>query len=426
MAIDHYVRGCTVALASALFCLGASSTAKADCTVKIGRVLPMTGALAVASQVHPWIDTFKIDQFNKKGGLTIGGQHCAIEVKYYDSKSTPAGSGAAATKAIVEDKVNVVMASFTPDTTNQPTEMCEKYEVPCVTTSTPIEPWLMGPDGKPRETEFGFHFFFSVSDLVRNHIGTLKAIPGGFNGKIGYLYPNDPDGLVFHSLFNPAFAAEKWQGVDPGRMEEGLADFTPIVAKFKAAGVEVVAGVLPPPDLANFLAAAGKAGFKPKFTLIDKATGFAEAMAAIGKPAADVAGADFWSGAFAGRSKFGDYDAATLIKTYETANPGKYYSPLLGLDDAALDILFDALGRAGSTAPAAVTKALKATSIDTVAGKIAFNEHNYAVIPLATGQWRLDGPSQRWIKDTVFSNFPSIVKSGAIRLYQVLRRLKWI
>jgi branched-chain amino acid transport system substrate-binding protein len=254
--------------------------------------------------------------------------------------------------------------------------------------------------------------------VLRNHIDTLKAIPGGFNGKIGYLYPSDPDGLVFHSMFHPAFLKQGWQGVDPGRMEEGLADYSPIVAKFKASGVEVVTGVLPPPDLANFLVAAGRGNFKPKFYLIDKATGFAEAMSAIGKPANDVAGADFWSGAFSGRAKFGDYDAPTLIKTYETANPGKYYSSLLGLDDAALDVAFDALRRSASLASADVVKALKATAIDTVAGKIAFNDNNYAVIPVGTAQWRQDEKSQRWIKDTVFSDFPTMTRNGSLRLYQ--------
>jgi len=415
--IDRY-RIRTTLWAAALVGLGAGTAMGAECTVKVGRVLPMTGALQVASLVHPWIDNFKIEQLNKKGGLVIGGQHCAIQVKYYDSKSTPAGSGEAATKAIVEDKVDVVLASFTPDTTNQPTEMCEKYEIPCITTSTPIEAWLMGPDGNPRDTEYGFHFFMQVGDLVRNHLDTLKAIPGGFNGKIGYLYPNDPDGLVFQALFNPAFTGEKWQVTDPGRMEEGQADFSAIVARFQAAGVEVVAGVLPPPDLANFLAAASKAGFKPKFYLIDKATGFAEAMAAIGAPAEDIAGADFWSEAFPGHASYGNYDAATLIKTYETANAGKYYSPLLGLDDAAYDILFSALERAGSTAPDALVKALKANAIDTVAGKIAFNDHNYAVTPVGTGQWRLDGKSRRWVKEAVFSDFPDFVTHGSLRLYQ--------
>ena len=418
MSMTRYGRVRTAIYAAFLLCLGAGQALSADCSVRIGRVLPMTGGLAIAAQVHPWIDTYKIDQLNKAGGLVIGGQRCAIEVKYYDSKSTPAGSGEAATRAIVADKVNVVMASFTPDTTNQPTEMCEQYETPCLTTASPVESWLTGPDGKPRETEFGFHFFFKVADMVRNHIDTLKAIPGGFNGRIGYLYPNEPDGVVFHSLFHPAFAEQKWQGVDPGRIEQGLADYSPIVARFKAAGVDVVAGVLPPPDLANFLAAAGRGGFQPKFYLIDKATGFAEAMTAIGKPANDVAGADFWSAAFPGRAKFGNYDAATLIKTYETVNPGQYHSPLLGLDDAALDVVFDALRRSASPASAAVVKALKATDIDTVAGRIAFNDNNYAVIPVGTGQWRLDEKSQRWIKDTVFSDFPAMTRNGTVRLYQ--------
>lgn len=404
--------------AVSLLWLGAGQALSAECTVRIGRVLPLTGGLSIAAQVHPWIDAFKVDQINKAGGLIIGGQHCTIEVKYYDSKSTPAGSAAAATKAIVEDKVTVLMASFTPDTTNQPTEMCEKYETPCVTTSTPIESWLIGPNGKPRETEYGFHFFFQVADMVRNHIDTLKAIPGGFNGKIGYLYPNEPDGVVFHSLFHPAFTQQKWQGVDPGRIEQGLADYSPVVARFKAADVEVVAGVLSPPELANFLAAADRANFRPKFYLIDKATGFAEAMAAIGAPANGVAGVDFWSGAFPGRARFGGYDAATLIRTYEAGNPGKYYSPLLGLDDAALDIVFDALRRSASTAPGALIQALKATDIDTVAGRIVFNESNYAVIPLGTGEWRLDETTHRWIKDTVFSDFPAITRNGSLRLYQ--------
>ena len=94
----------------ALFCLDVKAVRGAECTVKVGRVLPMTGALQVASLVHPWIDDFKVGQLSKKGGLVVGGQHCAIEIKYYDSKSTPAGSGEAATKAIVEDKVDVVLS----------------------------------------------------------------------------------------------------------------------------------------------------------------------------------------------------------------------------------------------------------------------------------------------------------------------------
>jgi hypothetical protein len=65
---------------------------------------------------------------------------------------------------------------------------------------------------------------------------------------------------------------------------------------------------------------------------------------------------------------------------------------------------------------------LKATAIGTVAGNIAFNDQNYAIIPVGTGQWRQDAQSHRWIKDTVFSDAAGITRSGSLRLYQGTER----
>ena len=119
-----------------------------------------------------------------------------IEYEIFDSKGTMAGSGEAAARAILDAKVDVVFAQGTPDTTNAPSDLCERYETPCITSNTPVEAWLFGPDGKPKSYSYTRHFFFAVPDLVANHIGMIKALPGGFNGRIGYLYPNDPDGVV--------------------------------------------------------------------------------------------------------------------------------------------------------------------------------------------------------------------------------------
>ena len=47
----------------------------------------------------------------------------------------------------------------------------------------------------------------------------IKALPGGFNGVIGYLYPNDQDGIIFASLFDPAF---KKEGVEAGGIQGAL------------------------------------------------------------------------------------------------------------------------------------------------------------------------------------------------------------
>lgn len=397
---------------------GASAFAQ-ECSITIGRVVPVTGPLADYGKATPWTDEHKIKALNESGGLKVGDQMCKVEYKIYDSKSTVAGSAEAATRAILSDQVDFLLAQGTPDTTNAPSDLCERYKVPCVTSNTPVEAWLYGPDGKPKDYDYTFHMFFSVPDLVANHIGMIKSLPGGFNGKIGYLYPNDPDGTVFASLFDPAFKKEGWTPVDPGRFSQGLPDFTSIINQFKRNRVEVVAGVLAPPDLQNYLQQAAQVNFKPKMYVIDKGTGYPEPMEALGKVGYDILSVNFWSPAFPGKSKYGGYDGQGLADAYEKANQGKQYIPPLGYDDASYDVLFDAIQRAGKVDREAVRKALAETKLTTVVGDVAFNDQNYSVQPLGGAQWRYDESLKKLIKENVYNEvYPAVKKTADMRRYQ--------
>jgi branched-chain amino acid transport system substrate-binding protein len=406
--------------ACAIAALAAAVPAAAQgCKVTVGRVVPITGPLLDMGRETPWLDENKIKPINAAGGLEVGGKRCRIEYKIYDSKGTMAGSGEAANRAILQDKVDVVFAQGTPDTTNAPSDLCERYQVPCITSNTPIEPWLFGPDGKPKEYKYSFHFFFAVPDLVKNHVGMIKALPGGFNGNIGYLYPNDPDGTVFASLFDPAFKAEGWKPTDPGRFQQGLPDFSAIINQFKRNRVEVVTGVLAPPDLQNYLQQAAQAGYKPRMYIIDKGTGYPEAVKALGSNGIDILSVNFWSPAYPGKSKYGGYTGQGLVDLYEKQNAGKYYSPPLAYTDASYDVLFDALQRAGSTDRAKLVEALKMTDLDTVVGQVKFNAQHYSVQPLGGAQWRVDDKTKRWVKDNVYNAvYPTVKKTAEMRLYQ--------
>lgn len=391
----------------------------AECTIKIGRVVPITGPLADYGKVTPWVDDHKVKPINDAGGLKVGDKMCKVEYKIYDSRSTVSGSAEAATRAILQDKVDFLMAQGTPNTTNAPADLCERHKIPCVTSDTPNEAWLFGPDGKPKDYKYTFHFFFAVPDLVKNHIGMIKSLPGGFNGKIGYLYPNDPDGTVFASLFDPAFKEAGWTPVDPGRFEQGLPDFSSIINQFRRNRVEVVTGVLAPPDLQNYLQQAAQAGFKPKMYIIDKGTGYPEPMTAIGPAGYGILSVNFWSPAFPGKSKYGNYSAQQLVDTYEAQNPGKQYTPPLGYEDASYDVLFDAIQRAGTTEPEAVRAALQKTNVDTVTGEVKFNDQNYSVQPLGGAQWRYDEKQKKLVKENVYNAvYPSVKKTADMQLYQ--------
>lgn len=399
---------------------GLSGPAAAQsCTVNVGRVVPMTGPLASLSKMTPWVDENKLKVIKEMGGVQVGGEKCTIAYKIYDSKSTVAGSGEAATRAILEDKVDVLMAQGTPDTTNAPADLCERYGTPCITANTPVEAWLFGPDGKPKTYKNTFHFFFGVPDLVKNHIGMIKTLPGSFNGKVGYLYPNDPDGVVFASLFDPAFKKEGWEPTDPGRFQQGLPDFSSIINQFKRNRVEVVTGVLAPPDLQNYLQQAAQAGFKPKMYVIDKGTGYPDAMQAIGQPGIDILSVNFWSPAYPGKSKFGGWTGQQFVDKYEAENKPLYYTPTGGYEDASYDVLLDALNRAGSKDKTKLIEALKKTDLDTIAGQVKFNEQHYSVQPLGGAQWRIDEQTKRWVKDNVYNAvYPEVKKTAEMRVYQ--------
>lgn len=402
-------------LFGAMLLLFAGQAYAQDCTVTVGRVEPMTGPLVDVGRQAPWIDDYKTKALNAAGGLEVGGKKCMIEYKLYDSKGTTAGSADAANRAILQDKVDVLMAQGTPDTTNAPSDLCERYELPCITADTPIEAWLYGPDGKPKTFKNTFHFFFQVPDLVKNHIGMIKALPGGFNGSIGYLYPNDPDGTVFAQIFDPAFKAAGWKPVDPGRFQQGLPDFSAIINQFKRNRVQVVTGVLAPPDLQNYLQQAAQAGFAPRMYIIDKGTGYPEPMKAIGKNGENILSVNFWSPAFPGKSKFSGHDGAALAAAYEK-DSGIQYAPPLAFVDAQYDVLFDALQRAGSKDKDALKKALRETNLETVVGTIKFNDQNFSVTPLGGAQWHeKDG---KLIKENVYSEvYPEVKKTSDMRLY---------
>jgi branched-chain amino acid transport system substrate-binding protein len=415
------MRKISIALAASVAALPffAATSSAQECTITVGRIVSMSGPLVDLGRETPWLDEHKIKPINAAGGLQVGNRKCKIAYKIFDSKGTMAGSGEAATKAILDDKVDVVFAQGTPDTTNAPSDLCERYKIPCIASNTPVEAWLYGPDGKPKTYTYSFLFFFGVPDLVANHIGMIKSLPGGFNGRIGYLYPNDPDGVVFTSLFDPAFKKEGWTPTDPGRFEQGIPDFSAIINQFKRNRVEVVTGVLAPPDLQNYLQQAAQAGFKPKMYIIDKGTGYPEPMKALGPHGIDILSVNFWSPAYPGKSKFGGYTGKGLVDAYEGQNPGKQYSPPLAYTDASYDVLFDALQRAGTTDRAKLLEAIGKTNLETVVGTVKFNDKHYSVQPLGGAQWAKDAKTGKLVKQNVYNKvYPEVKKEAEMRLYQ--------
>ena len=102
--------------------------------IKIGHVSPKTGPLAGFGEA----DGFILEQVRGllAKGLQNGGKTYKVEVISKDSQSSGNRAAEVASELILGDKVNLIVASATPDTTNPVSDQVEVNEVPCITTLT--------------------------------------------------------------------------------------------------------------------------------------------------------------------------------------------------------------------------------------------------------------------------------------------------
>jgi branched-chain amino acid transport system substrate-binding protein len=91
-----------------------------------------------------------------------------VQIISKDSQSSTARASEVAAELILRDKVDLIVAASTPDTTNPVADQAEVNEVPCVTTDCPWQPYFFGRKGDPAKGfTWTYHFFWGLDDVTR-------------------------------------------------------------------------------------------------------------------------------------------------------------------------------------------------------------------------------------------------------------------
>lgn len=365
----------------------------ASSTLKIGYVSPQTGPLAVFAEP----DAFTLAQVRRAvaGGIKVGGRSYAVEIIYKDSQSNSNRAAEAASELILKDKVDIVVASSTPATTNPVADQCELNGVPCVTNDTPWQPHFFGRGGNPKEGfEWTYHFFWGLEDIIGVFSGLWSQVPT--NKTVGALWPNDSDGNAWGDPkmgFPPVLQQKGFTLVDRGRYQTPSDNFSSYLAEFKKNNVEIVTGVMPPPDFAGFWSQAGQQGFKPKIVTVAKASEFPVAIQSFGDRAAGLSVEVWWSPSHPFSSSLTGQSSAELARAF-TKETGRPWSMPLGFKQSLFEVAIDALKRSSGKSPEAIRDALRATQLNTVVGPVNFKTGpvpNVSKTPLVGGQWKRRG-----------------------------------
>ncbi|GAB4462259.1 MAG: ABC transporter substrate-binding protein [Anaerolineae bacterium] len=381
----------TVAALSLAGCAvgGGSSAGRA---IKIGYVTPKTGPLAPFGEA----DDFVLSQMTKffEGGIDAAGAKHPLEIVTKDSQSDPNRAAEVAADLILKDKVDIVLVSSTPETTNPVSDQCEANGVPCISTVAPWQPWFFRKqDAAEKGYQWTYHYFWGLEDIIGVFLDIWNSLDT--NKVVGGLWPNDGDGLAWSSPevgFPPALEKAGYKVVDPGRYENLKDDFSAEIAAFKEAGVEIVTGVMIPPDLGTFLTQASQQGFNPKAFTVGKAALFPVVVESLPDNLGQGLTTEiWWTPNHPFKSSLTGQSAKELTDAYTAASSKQWTQPI-GFAHSLFEVAADVLKRTTDIDnPEAIVEAIKATNLDTIVGKISWSGGpfpNVAKTPLVGGQWQ--------------------------------------
>ncbi len=362
--------------------------------IRLGYVSPQSGPLAAFAEA----DQFILDGF----AASEAGQNFEVIVK--DSQSNPNRAADVARELIIDDEIDMMLVASTPETTNPVATTCENEEIPVISTVAPWQPWFIGQQGNPGDPaswepfNYAFHFFWGLEDVIAVFTNMWAQLDT--NKSVGALFPNDGDGNAWGDPvvgFPPVLADQGYTLTDTGRYQNLTDDFSAQINAFKQASVEIVTGVVIPPDFTTFWTQAKQQGFTPKAASIGKAILFPQAVEALGDTGHNLSSEVWWSPSHPFASSLTGQSAGEVAAGFEAAT-GKQWTQPIGFVHALFEVAADVMGRVTDTRdPDEVADAISATRLNSVVGPLnwdgaglpPFAQRNVAKTPLVGGQWRL-------------------------------------
>ena len=361
--------------------------------IKIGHVSPRTGPLAGFGEA----DAFILEQVRGVlgQGLSVGGRMHPVQIIPKDSQSNASRAAEVASELILSDKVDLLVAAATPDTTNPVADQAEVNEVPCITTNCPWQPYFFGRKGDPK-TGFNwtYHFFWGLEDVIAAFLAMWDGAPT--NKVVGGVFPNDADGNAWGDPklgLPPALATAGYRLIDPGRYQVMNNDFTAQITAFKNAGCEIVTGNMIPPDFATFWAQCAQQGFRPKIVTIGKALLFPSVIDSLGARGHGLTTEIWWTPNHPFKSGLTGQSSGELASAYVSATKRPWTQPI-GFQHALFEVAIDVLKRTKALEPKAIVGAIAATDYRSIVGPVKWTGQpvkNVTKTPLVAGQWQRKG-----------------------------------
>ncbi len=335
-----------------------------DKTVKIGAIFPLSGnaasagvhakaavetAIDIINNAHPELGNLPLA---KNAGLAgLGG--AKVEVVFADNQGSPATGQNQALRLITEEKVVALTGAYQSGITLTASAIAEKYGIPFVN----------GESVAANLTERGFKWFFRVTpiatDFAKIYYDFLKDMKaaGAKTDSVALVHDNTEYGTSVATVITSVFKEQGQNAPLDVAYTANTTDVQAQVLQLKEKKPDVVIMITYASDAILFAKTMQALDYKPPMLLADDA-GYSDPsfIKAVGKISQGAFNRSSWSVGPAG-------SPTALIADMYKKRSGDEMDDTAARQMQGFFVLCDAINRAGSTDPAKIQAALKATDL---------------------------------------------------------------
>ena len=338
--------------------------ALAQATVKIGGIFPMSGgaastgvhtkaalevAMDIINNAHPELGNFPLA---KNAGLAgLGG--AKVEVVFADNQGSPATGQNQALRLITEEKVVALTGAYQSGITLTASAIAEKYGIP----------FLNGESVAANLTERGFKWFFRTTPVASDFAKTyndfltdMKA-SGAKTDTVAMVHDTTEYGASVATVITDVFKQNGRNAPLDIAYTTNATDVQAQVLQLKDKKPDVVIMISYTSDAILFAKTMQALDYKPPMLLADDA-GYSDPsfIKAVGKISQGVFNRSSWSVGPKG-------SPTAIIADMYKKKSGDEMDDTAARQMQGFFVLCDAIDRAGSTDPAKIQAALKATDL---------------------------------------------------------------
>jgi len=366
----------------------APGTAGAPATVvRLGAVIPLTGRFGGGgAQVKTGYE-FAVEDINARGGVRVGDQRLPLELTILDDESDPTKT-VSRLEALAGQGVVVFLGGFGSDLHAAAAAVAEKNKIPYCGVAFALHAihqqgfkYLFSPFVKSPDIAIGIYRFLNAS------------VPADQRPRRVAIFSERTDwGRELQRLWTTRSTEYGYQVVQSDEYTVGTRDFSDIILRAKAAGADAVFSVPTPPDGLALVRQMKELDFTPKVILMIRAADAVSWNQALGKDGDYVLLAPGWHHAF-------NFPGVAELNAKHQQRFGRPADVITGPSYACVQIVADAVERAGKLDPLAIRDAMAATNLQTVEGPVRFRPDGTGIVPFVLVQWQNGTQQLVWPKE---------------------------